>query len=72
MPAMGPPPPRLGGRGFVLFIITLFLVTPFLIAAAAIWFVFVYLGVTMVQFLAVTGLLVLLSLVYGLFKRTKE
>ncbi len=56
----------------LLFVAFIFIAVPFLIAASIIWVVFVYLEVTMIQFAAVTGLLVLLSLVYGLFKREKE
>jgi len=53
MPAMGPPPPSLGGLVFVLIVLALFAAIPLLIAGAVIWVVFVYLKVTMVQFLAV-------------------
>lgn len=58
MPAMGPPPPSLGGLVFVLTVLALFAAIPLLIAGAVIWVVFVYLKVTMVQFLAVTAMLV--------------
>lgn len=58
MPAMGPPPPSLGGLVFVLIVLALFAAIPLLIAGAVIWVVFVYLKVTMVQFLAVTAMLV--------------
>lgn len=55
----------------LLFVAFIFIAIPFLIAAAIIWFVFVYLGVTIVQFIAIAVILITMSMVYELFKQDK-